>query len=1295
VQDAAVQDAAVQDAEDTAAEEALDCVPLTLEMWQAMYGRAANRPAVLDGPPASGGVAERDWPGLMERLGAAPERIADRDALVAAMAAAPGSSAVVRVSRPSRREHVYLLVRDDRDRGQVTVAVVDAQEEGAAGLNGGRARPVHEMWPSDTQVALFDGAGKPVTLAELAPARPGGIRSDTALVDPSTGRPGAGGIEVEDRGSKLQPTQEHRRWGNDVLAEWPPQDTVGGEPASVLKIVPDLGGRSAYLAEMVVNPIQMFADEHGWHDKETAFEALGTAIARLRGASEQEPGTRLSELLVPEVVKEDALVQRMGDRPGQPDNLYVQITAGVPLQGLLKFQRWLLQAPRPVSGARPAQGLWHLRDGLDFGVMGARMAREQGLLGAGTAGELGDRYETLAGYLTLLYTHAAGQVNYHGPREMREMNKNSVHAISRDDWVGTDEWPGLRRKLPGAVQEHLERAAPQIKELFASMYAERNPQRVDQLRERSGTQTFDVLTSRPEELSYTVGGYMDRALLPGEHEDINPYEAYSVRTWFPGPDANAGRGAKMPLVRLELRYFGHYLTTEVAAIRADYDLIEAKLTEIYQQLVSPTPTPGPDPLDLPPASPPAPLRTTGPGLMPASQRHEYLAGFDLNRAGGGAAPAAAATSQPRPERGLLHIPMFDRLEPREIAAAEALVAKAGRQGVDVVVWLNKASDPAERGRRFGEDQPDPAWTAKVQAWARARQVTVAGFWDVFGPDAPPERLAEVIAAEYFQPRLPAHPLLPAAEIAYRFGGVVVRPGAQATGELSRILAAAAAAGDGLVLADAGGGEPSADVMGAVAGSAGAGALLDELHRIFTAPHLGPDEVTRIITATSAGGPVPLALLGKGSIGPVLDGVARRLRGPEAGGRDLPVIDFPGEDEPSSPAPESESEPEPERDIPVQVAEPGGPVARPVPPAGVAAGLRDGYRVQDAPGHGAWLADRDVSELDEETAGWAGQPRPGALHIGTPASQADLRRLSPLVSSRGETSARPVLSLDDVAEYLRKVPAGSQPSEVVVHRFVDGQAWADRLGIEVRALQLTHPTSHGHEPLVSGFIFAPARPGGPVLAPRPVSGALEKLVRDGVLGPTRPGPPVYLLPERDGAPAHTVEVVAPDKLIIRPLPYRHDAAWEDAADAQPWPGRYLTVIDSRADWSQVDRVLAGLPGGALQVVKRRLHVPSREQQGGRSARRLAGWWRAATVARERERGSGTSSDPALTSAPLALEGFQAMYGRGTGPCWCRRWTALLSGSLTGPRWRRRCWRCPARWRSRGSPGRAAARPCTCW
>ena len=135
------------------------------------------------------------------------------------------------------------------------------------------------------------------------------------------------------------------------------------------------------------------------------------------------------------------------------------------------------------------------------------------------------------------------------------------------------------------------------------------------------------------------------------------------------------------------------------------------------------------------------------------------------------------------------------------------------------------------------------------------------------------------------------------------------------------------------------------------------------------------------------------------------------------------------------------------------------------------------------------------------AEWAGLLPPGTLHIGTP----------------GDAEAgRPLLSLQNVADYLRGVPAASRPALVVVHRHVDGQAWADGLGTEVR---VQPETAH---PLITGQRFFPTPDGEDPKPPGYVIGAVDKLIREGVLTRVEGLPAAFMLPARGGAPAHSIE-----------------------------------------------------------------------------------------------------------------------------------------------------------------------------
>ena len=366
-----------------------------------------------------------------------------------------------------------------------------------------------------------------------------------------------------------------------------------------------------------------------------------------------------------------------------------------------------------------------------------------------------------------------------------------------------------------------------------------NPELAARLRARFPDGTFDLLATPGQGEHYSVGEYIDRALLPGPHKNLNPDRAFNVRTWFEGPDTNDGRLAKTPLVRLELRRFGDcasgryghhppYLRRSEEEsrrpVRADHvgHSGDGPVRAARRQRA------GALPRRQAPASRP---RHTGTASWPASA---WAPGRQVSGASPG--PVSNTTSGDpagRTGRGwqraevphLLHIPLFDALAPGEFAAVDALATEARRQGFDVVVWLNTATDEAEYNRLFAEMEPDTEWAGRVQDWARARQLTVAGFHDVFGRAAPPERLADAIAEEFAASTGSGtrgrEGLLAGAEMLHRFGGVMVMPGTRLT--TGRSLADIVTGtvdwhSRGLVLADGGGGERSAQVMGAVAGS---------------------------------------------------------------------------------------------------------------------------------------------------------------------------------------------------------------------------------------------------------------------------------------------------------------------------------------------------------------------------------------------------------------------------------------------------------------------------------------------
>ena len=204
------------------------------------------------------------------------------------------------------------------------------------------------------------------------------------------------------------------------------------------------------------------------------------------------------------------------------------------------------------------------------------------------------------------------------------------------------------------------------------------------------------------------------------------------------------------------------------------------------------------------------------------------------------------------------------------------------------------------------------------------------------------------------------------------------------------------------------------VVAGVAGSAGIRALVDELARHYDAPHMEPAEIDRINQAVDITAPSPdrraalEALLRRGRTRKALDRLAETLFGPRANRPGLPAIPqqvFTFLDEQALRAP------------------------RPMPDPGQSAGLPPGFTAQGAAAS-AWLAPYDVSWL-AGAAEWADPWWAGTLHVGTP----------------GDAEAGvPLLTLDDVDNYIFwSLADENKPQQVVVHRRIDGHAWAGRLG----------------------------------------------------------------------------------------------------------------------------------------------------------------------------------------------------------------------------------------------------------
>jgi hypothetical protein len=379
------------------------------------------------------------------------------------------------------------------------------------------------------------------------------------------------------------------------------------------------------------------------------------------------------------------------------------------------------------------------------------------------------------------------------------------------------------------------------------------------------------------------------------------------------------------------------------------------------------------------------------------------------------------------------------------------------------------------------------------------------------------------------------------------------PGVQLTGSLAAAAAAGAGSRHGLVLGDAGDGKRSMKFMAAVARSDELAALLDELARVLDPPHMDPAEIDQINQAVDIRAPSDRQaledLLRPDHIGTALSRLSERRRGAGADRTELPAISS---------------------EVITFLDEQSIRIQRPVPDPGAPVLLPPGVTAQDA-GTSAWLAPRDVAEL-AQAAIWSGPRWHRTLHVGAP----------------GDAEAElPLLTMQDVSDYARKVPEDSKPVQVMVHRRIgDEQAWAEHLGTKVYEMP-GEPDAAGHtwmrdrsgnryEPLVTWLAFTPRAPGSRGEdQPEFTSLLLDKLVGNGLLKRVRELPTAFMLAAHGDAPAHSVEIAGLTSLIFRPWPLVMDSARRAAyAAVQPEDG-VLVHRDPRSFQSQLDRLLAAL------------------------------------------------------------------------------------------------------------------------
>ena len=202
-----------------------------------------------------------------------------------------------------------------------------------------------------------------------------------------------------------------------------------------------------------------------------------------------------------------------------------------------------------------------------------------------------------------------------------------------------------------------------------------------------------------------------------------------------------------------------------------------------------------------------------------------------------------------------------------------------------------------------------------------------------------------------------------------------------------------------------------------------------------------------------------------------------------------------------------------------------------------------FSVQGVP-DGDWLAARPVWSLAQATR-WAGTPQAKTLHVGTP----------------GDAGAKiPLPTMHEVGGYIETRSEDKKAGRAVVYRPVDGHAWASHLRRKVY-MPPGQPDDEGrvwiedqdgnrYESLIAALIYAPAEPGSAPEPPGILSHPLAQRVREGLLTPVEGVPTAFMVTVPEGTPEHSVELMAPNDLIIRRGPPVKDAAWRAVYRARP-------------------------------------------------------------------------------------------------------------------------------------------------
>ncbi|MGI5229452.1 hypothetical protein [Actinoallomurus sp. CA-142502] len=335
--------------------------------------------------------------------------------------------------------------------------------------------------------------------------------------------------------------------------------------------------QGAPIIEIVLEPVNALDGETGWLSREEAFGSLSFVLQRLHNAGR---GSTVAEVFrdVPGAVAHPHAHQATLLGATDPARIYTQFNVGVPMTGVRELLRAVAQGNRLYTGW---VALRHAENALVFGDQVA--ARYAGMDPVRESRERLDRLATLdvdvarvRSYATLVYTQVASMLHWCLSRS--GLAKQHTLIASRTPLAE------LRGSLPRRVRRFLENDAAVIRGQFQNVYRAHNGA---VLRDRYIPQAGNLLAVEwrlwddvpgPDDPVYTIGEYLDNALVSDPARVVDQWNSLGVFTQLPEMDHNFGRWRSDPLVVFEVGSFGAFRHGSRHGSRrelsADYDRLE-------------------------------------------------------------------------------------------------------------------------------------------------------------------------------------------------------------------------------------------------------------------------------------------------------------------------------------------------------------------------------------------------------------------------------------------------------------------------------------------------------------------------------------------------------------------------------------------------------------------------------------------------------------------------------------------------------------------------------------------------